>query len=150
MASLSPLFMVQNAAGVIRPQLVGWRRYAILSIPEKAYAAAKILVAKYGWAYIFLYRYPKGMRTIGALPVGLGSMSWARVTVLNAGSAIVWTVCLVMAGFVFGAQIDEAVETGWGFASVVLLAAMLLLSVFAWWRINRIGVGIPKIGEQSN
>jgi len=42
------------------------------------------------------------------------------------------------------------VETGWGFASIVLLAAMLLLSVFAWWRINRIAVRIPKIGEQSN
>ena len=117
---------------------------------EKAYAAAKILVAKYGWAYIFLYRYPKGMRTIGALPVGLGSMSWAKFTVLNAASAIVWTACLVSAGFVFGAQIEEAVETGWGFASIVLLAAMLLLSVFAWWRINRIAVRIPKIGEQSN
>ncbi len=89
------------------------------------------------------------MRTIGALPVGLGSMSWAKFTVLNAGSAIIWTVCLVSTGFVFGAQVEDAVKTGWGSASIVLLAAMLLLSVFAWWRINRLTVRIPKIGEQS-
>lgn len=105
---------------------------------EKAHAGATALIAKYGWAYIFIYRYPKGMRTIGALPIGLGSMSWARFTVLNAGSAIVWTICLVMAGFVFGAQVEEAVKTGWGFASVVLLAVLVLLTGFAWWRINQI------------
>jgi membrane-associated protein len=53
-----------------------------------------------------------------------------------------------MAGFVFGAQVEEAVESGWGIASVVLLAAMILLAVFAWWRVNRIGARIPKTGEQ--
>lgn len=111
---------------------------------EKAYAGAKILVAKYGWAYIFLYRYPKGMRTIGALPVGLGSMSWAKFTVLNAGSAMVWTVCLVMVGFVFGDQVEEAMETGWGIASVALLAAMILLAAFTWSRMDR----IAKVGEK--
>lgn len=35
---------------------------------SKAMSTAKVLVAKYGWAYVFLYRYPKGMRTSGALP----------------------------------------------------------------------------------
>jgi hypothetical protein len=29
------------------------------------------LLDRYGLIYLFLYRYPKGMRTIGALPVGL-------------------------------------------------------------------------------
>lgn len=35
MAALSPVFMVQNGAGVVRPQLVGWAAYAALSIPAK-------------------------------------------------------------------------------------------------------------------
>lgn len=115
---------------------------------QRANVVASALIAKYGCAYIFLYRYPKGMRTIGALPVGLGSMSWGRFTVLNAGSAMIWTACLVSVGFVFGAQVEEAVETGWGFASIVFLVALVLLTVFAWWRINQIAVPVPKVEEQ--
>ena len=38
---------------------------------------AKRHMEHYGKSYIFLYRYTKGMRTIGALPVGLSNMPWA-------------------------------------------------------------------------
>lgn len=114
---------------------------------EGTYAAATALIAKYGSAYIFIYRYPKGMRTIGALPVGLGSMSWGKFTVLNAASAMLWTALLVSVGFVFGSQVEEAVQSGWGFASVVLLAAILLLTAFAWWRINKTGTLSPEIQD---
>lgn len=54
MAMLSPLFMVQNAAGVIRPQLVGWSAYAALSIPSKAYVAATEGVAAVPWVGVGL------------------------------------------------------------------------------------------------
>ncbi|QLF70419.1 DedA family protein [Peteryoungia desertarenae] len=114
---------------------------------ERTYSGARALIANYGSAYIFIYRYPKGMRTIGALPVGLGTMSWGRFTVLNAASAMLWTALLVSVGFVFGSQVEEAVEAGWGFASVVLLAAMVFLIAFAWWRINKIGTHSPNIQE---
>lgn len=107
---------------------------------QRAIATAKALVAQYGWAYIFLYRYPKGMRTIGALPVGLGAMPWATFTILNAASAAVWTFALVAVGFAFGAQVENAVDTGWGAVSVLLLVLMIIGIVYAWWRINRIAV----------
>lgn len=105
---------------------------------QQAIVTAKALVARYGWAYIFLYRYPKGMRTIGALPVGLGSMSWSKFTTLNAASAGVWTFALVAVGFAFGAQVEQAVSTGWGAASVLLLLLMMAGIFYAWWRVNRI------------
>lgn len=34
-ATTSPRFMVQNAAGVVRPQLVGWTAYLFVSVPLK-------------------------------------------------------------------------------------------------------------------
>jgi O-antigen/teichoic acid export membrane protein len=34
-ATVSPRFMVQNAAGVVRPQLIGWISYLTLSLPIK-------------------------------------------------------------------------------------------------------------------
>lgn len=107
---------------------------------QKAIATAQILVARYGWAYIFLYRYPKGMRTIGAIPIGLSSMSWGKFTALNAASALVWTFALVAVGFMFGAQIEHAVTTNWGAASVFLLVLMVGGIVYAWWRVNRVRV----------
>ena len=106
----------------------------------RAMTAAKVLVARYGWAYVFLYRYPKGMRTVGAFPMGLGPLSWPPFTVLNAASAGLWTSILVGLGFVFGAQVEQAVEAGWGLASTVLLLVMILVIAFAWWRINRVKV----------
>ena len=105
---------------------------------QSAIEGARLLVAKYGWAYIFLYRYPKGMRTVGALPIGLGSMSWIKFTCLNAASALLWTFALVAVGFVFGAQIEHAVSEGWGFASVVLLVLMLAGIFYAWRRLNQL------------
>jgi O-antigen/teichoic acid export membrane protein len=42
LASISPRFMVQNAGGVLVPQLVGWSLYLILSIPLKWLAAVHL------------------------------------------------------------------------------------------------------------
>lgn len=84
-------------------------------------ATGERLMDRYGSAYIFLYRYPKGMRTIGALPVGLSAMPWARFTILNGMSAALWTGILVTVGYAFGASITQAVESNWGWVTVVLL-----------------------------
>lgn len=101
---------------------------------------AKTLLDRYGGAYIFLYRYPKGMRTIGALPVGLTDMTWRRFSALNAASALLWTGLLVGAGYLFGAAIRQAAENGWGTVSVVLLIAFIGVTVFAWRRVSAMTV----------
>lgn len=117
------------------------RRYGVGFVKTKPkvkalFDKAKMLMEHYGTAYIFLYRYPKGMRTIGALPVGLTQINWQKFTVLNSASALLWTVLLVGIGYLFGSAIEEAVENGWGFASVVLLLVFVGISVLAWRRIN--------------
>ena len=94
-------------------------------------------MARYGALYIFLYRYPKGMRTIGALPVGLGDITWRRFTVLNAASAALWTSLMIGAGYLFGASIERAVADNWGTASIAILAGFVILTLIAWRHINR-------------
>ncbi len=105
---------------------------------KELFLKAKIMMERYGVAYIFLYRYPKGMRTIGALPVGLTDIRWQKFTLLNGASALLWTGLLVGAGYLFGSVIEEAVKDGWGFASVALLLLFLLAAFFAWQRAGRI------------
>ena len=98
---------------------------------------AEAMLDVYGPAYIFIYRYPKGMRTIGALPVGLTQMKWPMFTVLNASSALLWMSLLVGIGYYFGAAIERAVVDGWGTVSILLLFVFVGLTVFGWWRLQR-------------
>lgn len=98
---------------------------------------AEAMLDVYGPTYIFIYRYPKGMRTIGALPVGLTKMKWPVFTVLNAFSALIWTALLVGAGYYFGAMIERAVVDGWGAMSILMLLAFVGLSIFGWRRLQR-------------
>ncbi|PRY19301.1 lipopolysaccharide biosynthesis protein [Pseudosporangium ferrugineum] len=41
-AALSPRFMVQNATGVVAPQICGWLAFLLLSLPAKWFAAEKL------------------------------------------------------------------------------------------------------------
>ena len=108
-----------------RPRVRGW-------IDQAA-----AVLDRHGPAYIFLYRYPKGMRTIGAFPVGLSGIAWRVFTVLNAASAFLWAGLLVGFGYLLGDQIAAAAESWWGTASVALLVAFLIASWFVFRRIGK-------------
>ncbi|MFG3689954.1 lipopolysaccharide biosynthesis protein [Micromonospora sp. NPDC047740] len=75
MAVSSPCFMVQNAAGLVPPQLWGWTLYLLLSVPAKWFAADHWGVAMVPWAGVAI-----GLVTL--LPAAL--LGYRRV-VLNAG-----------------------------------------------------------------
>jgi membrane-associated protein len=88
-------------------------------------ARAAALIARYGRWYMFLYRYPKGLRTIGAFPVGLTGMRWPEFAALNIASAALWSCTLVGAGYLLGEAITGAVEAGFGAASVAILLGVM-------------------------
>ncbi|MCZ8272617.1 MAG: VTT domain-containing protein [Microcystis sp. LE19-4.1E] len=92
-----------------------------------ALGQAQRLMERYGVLYLFLYRYPKGMRTIGAFPVGLTEMPWHRFTLLNIASASLWALLLVGGGYGLGEMIGPLAERNFR-----LVSAMLLLPLVAW------------------
>lgn len=119
------------------------RKYGVQNLSankryQKSVLTAKLLLQRYGKAYIFLYRYPKGMRTIGALPVALTDMPWRVFSALNFASAIVWTFALVGTGYLFGSALDEFIGDNWGLFSIALLALFLLLSYLAYLHIQKV------------
>ena len=105
---------------------------------QRGLRVAIALMEAYGPRYIFLYRYPKGMRTIGAFPVGLSTMPWREFTVLNAASALLWVIILVGGGYLFGQQVGDLVQNGWGTVSVLLLLAMVGLAWVGYLRMKTI------------
>ena len=52
---MSPRFMVQNAAGIIRPQLVGYICYLIISIPAKWFATAHVGITAIPYVGVAVY-----------------------------------------------------------------------------------------------
>lgn len=120
------------------------RRYGTSWLERKnrfghLFKRARDLANRYGAAYIFIYRYPKGLRTIGALPIGLTDMRWVRFTLLNASSALLWTIVLVGGGYLFGATFD-----GLGLQTLTGISILLLgLFLVTFWRIWR-----PKSSEE--
>jgi membrane-associated protein len=99
---------------------------------QNSLKTAKLLLDRFGKAYIFLYRYPKGMRTIGSLPVALTDMRWRVFTALNLASAITWTFALVGLGYLFGAALEDVIGDNWGLFSVGLLVVFFLMTYIAW------------------
>ena len=120
------------------------RRYGTTWVSSKPRLEAMMrhseeLLKRYGTAYIFLYRYPKGLRTIGSLPVGLTDISWRRFTLLNAASALTWAILLVGIGYAFGEVIEDAVTQGWGAVSI----GLLIISVALIW------LGFRKVSREA-
>lgn len=98
----------------------------------------RLLLDRYGIAYIFLYRYPKGMRTIGALPVALTNISWLYFSYLNFLSAMIWATILVGAGYLFGSAIESTINTNWGAYSILALVIFVGSAFIAWRQVRRI------------
>lgn len=104
------------------------RRPRLLPLVDRA----TVLLHQYGRAYIFAYRYPKGLRTVGAFPVGLTDLAWKHFTLLNAASAVTWTVVMVGLGYWFGPLIQDVVEAGFGAFSVALILLFVAGFVVLW------------------
>lgn len=157
--ALDPVLVaaVSFAGGYLGDEARFWaaRKYGENVLSRRAFARramnrAQLLMAHYGIWYIFLYRYPKGLRTIGALPVGLGSMRWPRFSFLNATSAAVWACLLVGAGYYFGEAVAHAASENWGLVSVLLLVGFVGLGALAWWRVSRLGSTVPATVAVKN
>lgn len=93
---------------------------------------ASELANRHGTAYMFLYRYPKGLRTIGALPVGLTDITWRRFSVLNFCSALLWVIILVGEGYIFGATFDAFGAENLTAISLLFLC-VFLVSLYRIW-----------------
>jgi membrane-associated protein len=102
------------------------------------------LLERYGAAYIFLYRYPKGLRTVGAFPVGLTDMPWRRFTMLNMASALTWTLALVGGGYWLGAVLSGWITENWGLASTGLLVLFGTASLLVWRKFSTQPAASPR------
>lgn len=115
--------------------------------PRLAYLAGKAshLLERYGSAYIFIYRYPKGLRTVGALPVGLTSITWSKFTLLNFASALLWVTLFVGGGYAFGELIEQSIAGTWAAFSIIALLVFMGIVIFMFTQLNK-----KQIADEKN
>jgi membrane-associated protein len=60
-------------------------------------------------------------------------MRWGRFTLLNASSALLWTIVLVGGGYLFGATFDRLGLQTLAGISILLLGVFLVTFWRIWW-----------------
>lgn len=100
----------------------------LLSYPSlaRSMSLAGQLFTRNGAWYCFAYRYAKGLRTVGALPIGLTGWRWHRFAPINFASAATWASVLVGGGYVAGESVIDLTEQYGAWTSISIAVATLV------------------------
>ncbi len=80
---------------------------------------------KYNILVILLFRFLYGLRTVAPFAIGMSDVSIQRFILLNAASALLWSVIIGAVGFLFGHAVDHIM----GDIKEIEIAVIALLSV---------------------
>ena len=128
-----------------RPFLERYGRYLLIR-PHEIEAADRFF-AKYGAATVFFGRLLPIVRTFISFPAGVTRMPLRKFIVYSTAGALPWSIALVYAGTVLGAnwvQIREALRP---FDMLIAALVVLLFLGLLWWRLGM--PGRPKRGEAT-
>jgi membrane protein DedA with SNARE-associated domain len=120
-----------------RPFLDRWGRYLLVRKHEVDQAEA--FFARWGSPTAFISRLLPGVRSVISFIAGVSHMPIGRFTVYSTLGAIPWTIALVYAGTVLGAnwvQIRDALKP---FDLVMVVACVVAVAAFVWWRLGHPG-----------
>jgi membrane protein DedA with SNARE-associated domain len=120
-----------------RPFLERFGRYLLIRPHEIELADA--FFAKHGAATVFIGRLLPIVRTFISFPAGVARMPLGRFITYSTAGAFLWSMLLIYAGTVLGAnwvQIRAALEP---FDLAIAIGVVLLVVLFIWWRLGMPG-----------
>ena len=115
-----------------RPFLDRWGRY--LLIRKHEVDQAESFFARWGSPTAFISRLLPGIRSVISFIAGVSHMPIGRFTAYSTLGAIPWTIALVYAGTVLGANWITIRDDLRPFDTLILLACAAAVAVFVWWR----------------
>lgn len=89
--------------------------------------AATERLERFGGLYLLMYRFVFGLRSVGALPVGLTDMRSGQFRVLNLAGGLLWTQAMVGGGILLGRAAAQGAPHAYAALGVVM--ALLLLAL---------------------
>jgi membrane protein DedA with SNARE-associated domain len=120
-----------------RPLLERYGKYVLIR-PHEIDLADEFF-AKHGSATVFIGRLLPVVRTFISFPAGVARMNLGKFIVYSTAGAFIWSMLLVYAGTVLGAnwtQIRHALQP---FDLAIALGVVALVLLFIWWRLGMPG-----------
>ena len=131
------LFGYALGAKLGRPFLDRWGRFLLIRHHEVDQAQA--FFARWGSPTAFFSRLLPGVRSVISFVAGVSHMPIGRFIVYSTLGAIPWTIALVYAGTVLGANWTQIRDTMRPFDTLILVICVLAVVAFVWWRLGHPG-----------
>jgi membrane protein DedA with SNARE-associated domain len=120
-----------------RPFLERYGKYLLIR-PHEIETAERFF-EKYGAATVFFSRLLPIVRTFISFPAGVVRMPLRTFIVYSTAGAFLWSILLVFAGTVLGANWEAIRHALQPFDLLIAVAFVLLVALFVWWRLGRPG-----------
>ena len=120
-----------------RPFLERYGRYLLIR-PHEIELADRFF-ADHGGATVFVGRLLPVIRTFISFPAGVARMPLGRFIVYSTAGALPWSMLLVYAGTVLGANWVDIRHALQPFDLAIALAVVLAVVLFVWWRLGMPG-----------
>lgn len=120
-----------------RPFLERYGRYLLIR-PHEIELADRFF-ADHGGATVFIGRLLPVIRTFISFPAGVARMPLGRFIVYSTAGALPWSMLLVYAGTVLGANWVDIRRALQPFDLAIALAVVLAVALFVWWRLGMPG-----------
>jgi membrane protein DedA with SNARE-associated domain len=120
-----------------RPFLERYGRYLLIRHHE--IELAERFFDRYGSATAFFSRLLPIVRTFISFPAGVARMPLGRFIVYSTAGAFLWSILLVYAGTVLGANWEDIRHALQPFDLAIAVAVVLFVVAFIWFRLGRPG-----------
>jgi membrane protein DedA with SNARE-associated domain len=104
---------------------------------KPAFAKAVAFIERYPTAFIFLFRFAYGFRTVSPVALGLTHIPLRRFATLNALACLVWSAVYTAVGFWFGPTVDRIIIALTPYKTELMIAFPIPGTCFLIWLLWR-------------
>lgn len=104
---------------------------------KPAFAKAVTFIERYPNAFIFVFRFLYGLRTVSPVALGLTNISFRRFATLNALACVIWSAIYTAIGFWFGPTVDRIIIALTPYKTELMIAFPIPGTCFLLWLLWR-------------
>ena len=113
------------------------RPFVVHARQKPAFAKAVAFIERCPNAYILIFRFLYGLRTVSPIAMGLTSVSLHRFATLNAVACLLWSAIYTAIGFWFGPTVDRIITALTPYKSELIIAFPIPGTCFLIWLLWR-------------
>lgn len=113
------------------------RPFVARACQKPAFARAMAFIERYPTAYIIIFRFLYGLRTVSPIALGLTHVPFRRFAALNAFAALLWSAIFTTIGFLFGPAVDQMLNALSPYKTHLMIAFPIPGLCFVIWLLWR-------------